>query len=164
METQKNTNLKFLNEDGNGRCVCLDPGRTTGCAIFFYKSYELSNVLLSQFLGYTWLPELQLDNTKDIVIIERLFIPRNKAFYDEGIRISGAVEMVCESQGITRVVQEPSVCGFIEKRYRKYLDDVKFPIHSREAMYHGVKYLRDYVKIEDILNFIRKTKGLSHIF
>lgn len=163
METLTNTNLKFLNSNGNGRCVCLDPGKTTGVASFMYSNFELVNVLLMQFIGYKWIHELELDASQDIVIMERLFIPRNKAFYDDGIRVSGAVEMECESNEITLVIQEPSVPSFIEKRYGRYLDDVKYPIHCREAMYHGIKYLRDFVKIEDVLNFIRKQKRLQPI-
>lgn len=162
MEILKNTVLKFANKE-HGRCICLDPGVTTGVSVFHFKNNEFTGITNMQFTGYSWLPELELNKECDFLVVERLFIPKKTGFYDGGIKVCGAVEMYCEQHKINYKYQEPSVPKFIEGRYKKYLDDVKFPIHCREAMYHGIMYLRDHMEITVILNTIRKQKNLKPI-
>lgn len=145
------------------RYIALDPGVTTGIAVFIHnEETDKWNLYALQAKGITWLDNLNLTH-EDTVIMENYHIPIGKYFNSGGIETTGAIKAAVRRAVAKLVIQQPSVITFIPKRYEKELDGVDLPIHAKEAMYHGLFYLRGKFSIKKILNDIRQGRELCQI-
>jgi hypothetical protein len=132
------------------RLICVDPGVTSGVAIFNKKTGKILS--LYDEMGIGWIKDLPRLGCKDTIIYEDYFLG-NPAFVPDGIEVIGALRFYAYTRGCGITKQQATVPHFIKARFG--LDNLKLgvSIHAKEALYHGLYFLR---KDHDALNIIKE--------
>ncbi len=133
------------------RIIAIDPGKTSGVAILT-EPFNIKS--LAQYTDFKWISDLEIKSF-DTVIWEHYFIS-GQYFDASGIEIIGALKLICEKVNCNYIVQHPFIPTFINVRFG--LHNIKFPcsIHAKEALFHGIYYLRNNINKENIINEIKR--------
>lgn len=133
-----------------GTVICIDPGTTSGFAIFI-KGKVANFGELKKDQIFIWLDR----QNPDLFVVEnyrirpRTFRGKQTRTWDNpfALRILGAVESQCQIKEIPLVIQEPAIkpigYGFLNMPYVKG----KKNVHHLDAIAHGAYY---FVKHEGV--------------
>lgn len=132
------------------KVLALDPGETTGAAVFKGPKLEVTY----QLRGLTTVDRalaiegLMAEHEPEAVIVERYRVYRHKAQSHAGsdlptVRLIGAIELLCHQHGLTLYWQTPSDAkGFITddrlKTWKYYRAGCP---HAMDAVRHGLYFL-----------------------
>lgn len=123
-----------------------DPGGTTGWAHFEVDEEEKRALLVASGEHELWrgigiqLVGVEYRENRVVVVYEEI-VPRHMDFNPIGLQTIGVIRYLCESYGIRYVHQSNSVIHGVERWGLYSLDHVKSP-HAKDAIYHGIVYLR----------------------
>ena len=129
------TGRLVLREVSGVKILGVDPGKTTGIALFsdekFIVGYEISD--------YSQLETILSNLKPDVVVVENFLInTRRPSHASYPLKFLGVVEYLCSTKNVTLVVQSPSV---LSKMLSK-VEDVHPSPHVRSAAAHVYYYIR----------------------
>lgn len=120
------------------RVIAIDPGVSTGIAVVESTTMKIETMFTTHNLMFLDKIEATYGN---LIIYENYFLG-NPAFIPTGIEVIGAIRYYANLHTINLIKQEPSVPAFMVKRFDLKNIRTKDTIHSKEALFHALYYLR----------------------
>jgi hypothetical protein len=120
------------------RLLVLDPGRTTGYAMFSKDGESLW--VLDQWGAFsTWKEISNFVKISDIVLMEKV-CAKSAKFDDIAIGVMYVTEYICEQQKKPVHTQTPQFMKAVYLYAADFLEGMN-PIHARDAIAHGIAFL-----------------------
>lgn len=120
------------------RVWCLDPGQTTGVALFSLDDQTLTFVNSEDIVLWEGLDERILPG--DRIVYENI-IARHPSFNPIGIEVIGVIKFLARLRDCPLVRQSPTMITGVQKWPIFQWKHIKSP-HQRDAISHGIVYAK----------------------